>query len=121
MDGIFSYYVPNRSINTGISSNTRTNTYQNTNTGTQSSFCLQNNERANSRQLFGLNDNVRNLVQQLLHGFGNQASQGLGGANQRPPTDVTTLAMGEEDGGIGNQPPQITTLAMGEEDGGATC
>jgi hypothetical protein len=29
--------------------------------------------------------------------------------------------MGEEDGGIGNRPPQITTLALGEEDGGITC
>ena len=133
MDGIFNYAVPNRSVNTSISSNTRTNTYQNTTTGTSSSFGLTNSERTNIRQLFGLNDNVRNLVQDLLRGVNHNPS------GSRPPTDVTTMAlgeedggstnppqittyaMGEEDGGIGNRPPQITTLALGEEDGGITC
>ena len=82
MDGIFSYCVPNRSINTDISTNNRVNTNYNTNTGTNSVFGLNNNERFNIRQLFGLNDNMRNLVQNLWQCAGNHV-----------PNQVSTLAM----------------------------
>lgn len=114
MKGIFNYQVPGRTPTTN-----EANASQNTTVSASSNNHFQSNANSNSEQL----TNIQSLIQNLLQGI----LQKLGLANGEIPAippkcnhgDVTTQAIGEEDGGV-KDPPTVTTYALGEEDGGLT-
>ncbi|MFI0400949.1 MAG: hypothetical protein ACH34X_17835 [Thiolinea sp.] len=108
--GIFNYQVPGRTPATNES---------NTNNASASVSAVkqyQGSSSNNTEQLSNIQSLIMNLLQGLLQKLGL-------GAGETPPTtttpkpDITTLAVGEEDGGI-KPPTDVTTLAVGEEDGG---
>lgn len=76
--------------------------------------------------LHGQMEAVQNLMQQLI--ANTKHSKGCSPKPQ-PPTDVTTMMVGEEDGGTGCKPEKpkprpptdVTTMMVGEEDGGTGC
>lgn len=121
--GIFNYQVPGRTP--------ATNESNPNNAGASGSAVkqYQGSSSNNTEQLSNIQSLIMNLLQGLLQKLG------LGAGETRPTTttpkpDITTLAVGEEDGGIattqavgeedgGIKPPtDVTTLAVGEEDGG---
>lgn len=100
MTGIFKYQVPHRTIHT--------NQYQDkVNNSQGQNHIIKNNTNINFNDFSAL---LINLIQMLIQLVG------------RPNNNVTTLAIGEEDGGMppsqGNNGSTVTTLALGEEDGG---
>ena len=109
MSGIFNYQVPGQKpqVNQPEMSSSTTNQF---NQNSSQSF----------QQAPGFSFNIQQLVsllQQLLQQLNSHS-------DNTPPSEGTTQALGEEDGGRPpsekpcNKPPEATTNALGEEDGG---
>ncbi|MBK8455507.1 MAG: hypothetical protein WAQ53_01170 [Thiofilum sp.] len=100
MTGIFKYQVPNRTIHTNQHQDKVNNSHGH-------SQIIKNNAAINLNDFSAF---LINLIQMLIQLIG------------RPNNNVTTLAVGEEDGGMppthGHNGSTVTTLAIGEEDGG---
>ncbi|SKA90174.1 hypothetical protein SAMN02745130_03108 [Thiothrix eikelboomii] len=113
--GIFNYQVPGR---TPATNENKTAT---TPVSAHATKQYQTSVSGNSEQLSNANSLISSLLQNILQklglGHGDSGSKPSTPATPTPKPDVTTLALGEEDGGIKN-PPDVTTLALGEEDGG---
>ncbi|MEZ5479068.1 MAG: hypothetical protein R3E95_16775 [Thiolinea sp.] len=106
MNGIFNYQVPGQAPATTPADK-----------GQHGRGCADNAPRPfsgnNAAPGSELSEQLLTLLSQLL--------QQLQNGHGKPEPDVTTLALGEEDGGGFPHPvdkPDATTLAVGEEDGG---